>query len=70
MYCISLNNSRGQLLFFHTKGAGNYSREGAIIQGKRLFQIFLTGSHALNIQIFFSLNKLNMGSLSVPNLVP
>ena len=70
MYCIFLNNSRGQLLFFHTKGAGDYSREGAIIQGKRLFQIFLTGSHALNIQIFFSLNKLNMGSLSVPNLVP
>ena len=68
MYCISLNNSRGQLLFFHTKGAGDYSREDAIIQGKGLFQIFLTGSHALNIQIIFSLNKLNMGSLSVPNL--
>ena len=69
MYCISLNNSRGQS-FFRTKRGGYYSREGAIIQGKRLFQILLTGSHALNIHIFFSLNKLNMGSLSVPNLVP
>ena len=44
MYCISLNNSRGQLLFFRTKG-GDYSWEGAIIQGKQLFQILLTGSH-------------------------
>ena len=53
MYPISLNNSWGQLLSFHTKVAGDYSREGAIIQGKRLFQILLTGRHALNIHIFF-----------------
>ena len=44
MYRVSVNNSLGQLLFFRTKG-GDYSREGAIIQGKQLFQILLTGSH-------------------------
>ena len=52
MCCISLNNSWGQS-FFCTEGAGNFSREGAIIQWKRLFHILLTGSHALNIHIFF-----------------
>ena len=57
MYCISLNNSWGQS-FFRTEGAGNFSREGAIIQWKRLFQILLTGSHALNIHIFFCRIKL------------
>ena len=52
-----------------------------IIRGRRLFQIIkvlLTGSRALNILFFFPLNpkiiimsnKLSMGFLSVPNLVP
>ena len=47
----------------------------AIIRGMRLFQILLTGSRALcfifalNQKIITS-NKLNMGFLSVPNLVP
>ena len=41
-YRISSNNSRGRLfLFSHQKGA--------IIRGRRLFQIFLTGGRALNI---------------------
>ena len=43
-----------------------------------LFQTLLTGSRALNILFYFSLeiiikkyhDKLNMGFLSVPNLVP
>ena len=71
MYRISLNNSWGQLLFFHTKGAGDYSREGAIIQGKRLFQNNIPHWKSCpKYTDFFSLNKLNMGSLSVPNLVP
>ena len=57
----------GDYFFFRTK-------KGTII---RLFQILLTGSHALNICFIFPLNqkiitsnKLNMGFLSVPNLVP
>ena len=66
---ISSKNSRGHF-FFHTKGEG-------FLKGRRLFQIFLTGSHALYIlfivplnQKMITSNKLNMGFLSVPNLFP
>ena len=72
-YRISSNNSRGRLFLFSHK-------MGAIIRGSRLFQILLTGRRALNIRMFYSLfsiqkkiitsNKLNIGFLSVPNLVP
>ena len=48
-----------------------------LFEGRRLFQILLTGSRALNICFIFSLNqkiitsnKLNMGFLRVPNLGP
>ena len=84
-YRISSNNSRGQepqwllsgaiISFFAHKG-GDYSREGDHLR-ERLFQILLTGSRALNILFITPLNKkiiisskLNMGFLSVPNLVP
>ena len=47
-----------------------------IIRGRRLFHILFTGSSALNILFYFSIikkiiasKKLNMGFLSVPNLV-
>ena len=41
-------NSRGRIFFFsHQKGA--IIRGKAIIQGRRLFQIFLTEGRALNI---------------------
>ena len=66
---ISSKNSRGHF-FFHTKGEG-------FLKGRRLFQILLTGSHALYIlfivplnQKMITSNKLNMGFLSVPNLFP
>jgi len=72
----SSNNSRGRLSFFlHKKGA--IISWKAIIGGMQLFQILLTGSCATNILFIFPLNqklitsnKLNMGFLSVPNLVP
>ena len=60
---------------------GNYflfpHQKGAIIRWSRLFQILLTGSRALNILFYYPIkqktitsNKLNMGILSVSNLVP
>ena len=52
-YRISSNNSRGRLfLSSHQKGA--IIRGKAIIQGRRLFQIFLTEGRALNI-LFYNL---------------
>ena len=49
---ISSNNSRGRLfLFSHKKGAIIQAK--AIIKGRRLFQILLTGSRALNILFYF-----------------
>ena len=64
--------------FFTQKGGDCYSREGdysreVIISNK----LMLTGSDALNILFYFPINekkiittnKLNMGFLSVPNLV-
>ena len=48
----SSNNSRGPLLFFpHKKGAIIQGK--AIIGGRQLFQILLTGSHALNIFFYY-----------------
>ena len=69
-YHISLNDSWGRLFLFPLQ-------KGVIIRGRQLFQILLTGSHALNILFYYSSeskkiitsNKPNMGFLSVPNLV-
>ena len=48
----SSNNSGGRLfLFLHKKGV--------IIRGRRLFQIFLTGSRALNILFYFPIKSKN-----------
>lgn len=65
----SSNNSRRRFfLFSHQKGA--------IIRGRRSFQVLFTGSFALNILFYFSiksknnhLNETERGLLSVPNLV-
>ena len=52
-YCISSNNSRGRLfLFLHEKGA--IIRGKAIIQGRRLFQIFLTRGRAPYILFYYT----------------
>ena len=75
-YCISSNNIQGQLfLFLHQKGVN--IRAKVIIRGRWLFQILLTGSRVLNILFYYPINqkiitsnKLKMGFLSVPNLVP
>ena len=49
-YHISSNNSRGRLfLFLHQKGV--------IIQWSRLFQILLTGSHALTILFSYPIKQ-------------
>ena len=57
-YRISSNNSRGRLfLFSHQKGA--IIRGKAIIPGRRLFQIFLTGGHALNILFYYTIKSKN-----------
>ena len=53
-YRIFLNNSWGRLFLFAHKKGGDYSREAMIIP---------------NITHWRS-NKLNMGFLNVPNLVP
>ena len=46
MYHISSNSSRGRLFIFpHQKGA--------FIRGRRLFQILLTGSRALNTLFYY-----------------
>ena len=51
-YRISSNNSGGRLfLFLHKKGV--------IIRGRRLFQILLTGSRALNILFYFPIKSKN-----------
>ena len=74
-YRSSSNNSRGRLfLFSHQKGA--IIRGKAIIRGRRLFQLLLTGGHALNILFYYTIksktnhikNKPNMGFLVVSNL--
>ena len=69
-YSISPNKSWGWLFLI-------LNQKGAIIRGRRLFQIILTGSRALNICFIFPLNqkiitlrKLNVVFLSVQNLVP
>ena len=77
-YRISLNNTRGWLfLLSHQKG-----ERGWLFEGRRLFQLLLTGRRAQNIYIYIHIfliplnqaiitsNKLNMGFLSVPNWVP
>ena len=57
-YRISSNNSRGRLfLFSHQKGA--IIRGKAIIRGRRLFQIFLTGGRALNILFYYTIKSKN-----------
>ena len=74
-YRISSNNSQGRLFPFSRK-KGAIIRGKAIIRGRRLFPILLTGSRALKMCFFFifkkiiTSNKLNMGFSSVPNLVP
>ena len=75
-YCISSNNIQRQLfLFLHQKGVNIQAK--VIIRGRWLFQILLTGSRVLNILFYYPINqkiitsnKLKMGFLSVPNLVP
>ena len=77
-YRISLNNIWGWLfLLSHQKG-----ERGWLFEGRRLFQLLLTGRRAQNIYIYIHIfliplnqaiitsNKLNMGFLSVPNWVP
>ena len=57
-YRISSNNSRGRLfLFWHQKGA--IIRGKAIIRGRRLFQIFLTGGRALSILFYYTIKSKN-----------
>ena len=52
LYCISSNNSWGQLfLFSHQKGTIILGE--AIIRGRQLFQIFLTESRAVNILFYY-----------------
>ena len=52
-YRISSNNSQGRLfLFLHQKGAIIQGK--AIIQGRRLFQIFLTGGRPLYILFYYT----------------
>ena len=60
----------GDYFFFRIK-------RGRLFEGRRLFRILFTGSRALNILFYYPIksnnitsNKLNMGFLSVPNLVP
>ena len=75
-YRISSNNIRGWLfLLSHQKG-----ERGWLFEGRRLFQLLLTGRRAQNIYIYIyfiplnqaiiTSNKLNMGFSSVPNWVP
>ena len=75
-YRISLNNIRGWLfLLSHQKG-----ERGWLFEGRRLFQLLLTGRRAQSIYIYIFLiplnqaiiisNKLNMGFSSVSNWVP
>ena len=55
-YRISSNNSQGRLFIFsHQKGA--IIRGKAIILGRRLFQIFLTGGRAPYILFYLPSNK-------------
>ena len=49
---ISSNNSRADYLFFRTK-------KGAIIRGRRLFQILFTASRFLNILFYFPIKSKN-----------
>ena len=57
-YRISLNNNQGWLfLFSHQKGAIIQGK--AIIWGRRLFQIFLTGGRALNILFYYTIKSKN-----------
>ena len=59
VYRISSNISWGWLyLFSHQKGA--IIRGKAIIQGRQLFQIFLTGGHALNILFYYTIKSKNL----------
>ena len=52
IYRISSNNSRRRLFLFSHK-------KEAIIRGRRLFQILLTGSRALNILLYFLIKSKN-----------
>ena len=57
-YRISSNNSRGRLfLFSHQKGA--IIRGKAIIRGRRLFHIFLTGGRTRNILFYYTIKSKN-----------
>ena len=51
-YRISFNNSQGRLFLFQ-------HQKGAIIRGRRLFQILLTGSRALNILLYYPIKSKN-----------
>ena len=76
IFNISLNNSWKRLIFFSLiKGAIIWGK--AIFWGRQLFQILVTGSCTLNVLFYHPIksendtsNKLNMGFLRVPNLVP
>ena len=63
-YCISSNNSLGRLIFFFSH------QKGAIIQGGRLFQIFLTEGPALNILFYYTIKskKLITSNITEPNM--
>ena len=50
-YRISSNNSRGNYFFFHIK------RGRLLIEGRRLIEILLTGSLALNILFYYHIKK-------------
>ena len=61
-YRISSNKSRGQLyLFSHQKGA--------IIRGRRLFQILLTGSRALNILFYYIDTSVLLENISLVKFI-
>ena len=58
-YRISSNNSQGRLLLiFGAPKGGDYSRM-PIIRGRGLFQIFLTGSRALNTLVYYPIKLKN-----------
>ena len=53
-YRISSNNSRGNYFFFHIK-------RGRLFEGRRLIEILLTGSLALNILFYYHIKKTEHG---------
>ena len=60
---ISSNNSKGRLFLFSYQKVMIIQGK-AIIRRRRLFQIFLTRGHALNILFYYTIKKWN--TLTLP----